>query len=287
MSGACPKEDELLELALGDARESDARRLSDHVAACTSCRERLAPWRRLTAELGALRGDVDGEDFGGGVMARVVAEESAEGAPRAGAPARRWRWRPPALTMAFAACALALAVVGPRGTFLGRRGDGAPEEATGTFAARGGQAHGKSEALADVTVLRARRLGPAPERLLRDGDGMALKYGNPSARPFFLMAFALDAAGAVHWLYPAYLDAASDPEALLVAAHTPDRVADEVVQPDHPARGTLRVVTLVFPSSHHVRELESRLAGASSKDSVRSLFPEAKIKEWTFECVGS
>jgi len=94
------------------------------------------------------------------------------------------------------------------------------------------------------------------------------------------MAFGLDAAGAVHWFYPAYLKASADPEAVPIPAGTRHRTLSEVVEPVRVAPGPFRVVTLLFKNAPRVKQIEHRLKGYTAPHNVARLFPTAVMRQW-------
>ena len=81
-------------------------------------------------------------------------------------------------------------------------------------------------------------------------------YRNAGRAPAYALVFALDAAGDVHWLYPAFTDAATDPAAIALApAPAPTLLADTVVL-DEPAPGPLVLCSLVTAAPLHVSDIE-------------------------------
>jgi hypothetical protein len=89
------------------------------------------------------------------------------------------------------------------------------------------------------------------------------------------MVFAVDAAGEVHWIYPAYLDPNTDPTSIeLPPSRAEQRLPDQVELAD-PAAGPLRLITIVSPAPIHVSEIER------STDDLPARFPDADVREQT------
>jgi hypothetical protein len=205
-------------------------------------------------------------------VSRVLAECANEPQPApAPAPTGAWRY---GVALAAAAC-VGLAVAAWPGT---RPPESPP--GLGTVAARGNGSAGLS-ATVQAFVGRAARGAPPPlleGAQLRPGDGILVRYSNPTARDVYLMVFALDERGSVHWLHPAYLDAATNPFSLRLAAGTTERVLPEVAEPEAPAAGALRVYALLSAAPLDVKHVETRLADGTGP--VAELFSEAEVEEW-------
>jgi hypothetical protein len=119
-------------------------------------------------------------------------------------------------------------------------------------------------------LLEGAELGP--------GDGILVRYSNPAAERVFLMVFALDARREVHWIHPAYLDAATDPSSLELRPRVMGQALDEVAEPENPAPGALEVYALLMSRPLTVKAVEARLAAKQLP--VPELFPEAEVEEW-------
>lgn len=110
------------------------------------------------------------------------------------------------------------------------------------------------------------------------GDGILVRYSNPGAERVYLMVFALDARREVHWLHPAYLDAASDPSSLELRHGVMGQALEEVAEPESPAPGALGVYALLTSQPLTVKAVEAALAAKPRP--VHELFPEAEVEEW-------
>ena len=121
------------------------------------------------------------------------------------------------------------------------------------------------------------------ERRLRAKDRFTARYDNlVTDRPVYLMIFALDAADDVHWIFPGYPDASSDPAAVLLEPGARARALGEVVQLDAPAVGALRVMMVFSSQQRRVKAVESLLAGKREGQPPASLFKGDVVTERVF-----
>jgi hypothetical protein len=261
----CPAEDAVLLDQLGELKVHDSRALAEHEATCPACRQRRAQVAALIADLGAVAAATP--DDSAAFRARVLARLTPGAAV---VPLRRRladRWRSPLLAAAAAAL-----LVAPAAVLLGGR-------MFETVTARGGAA--PAAPAAELRLVRARRMVDPGGQTLGPGDALAVRAVNGGARPVYLMAFARDAAGEVHWFYPDYRDPGTDPPALAIDAHSPWRVLPDLVLPERPAAGPLRLVTALFSAPPTVKQIEQRLAGAPAGAALAPLLPPAVVREWT------
>jgi anti-sigma factor RsiW len=147
-------------------------------------------------------------------LARAMREASARRASAGPGPAPRSSWMRAVLRWASSprvgalavAAAVALGVGGSLGWLEGERRSDTAAERADDFRAKAG-APSSATRWAGAQVYRLAAGGDAPERLqdrLAPGDGLLFSYTNLGAEPFaYLMLFAVDAAGRVHWFYPA------------------------------------------------------------------------------------
>jgi hypothetical protein len=93
--------------------------------------------------------------------------------------------------------------------------------------------------------------------VVRAGDGLAFSYRNPpDTRATHLLVFAVDQRGRIYWFWPAWTDAASDPQALAVpAGDAPVELAEAVRHPLPPGRLTVHALFARRP--YRVREIEA------------------------------
>ena len=97
------------------------------------------------------------------------------------------------------------------------------------------------------------------EKSMRANDGILIAYSNPGSDLKYLMVFAVDTTGNIHWYYPAYERAGENPPAALIRTGALGVELGEAVR--HPlAPGTLRVFGLFLPRPWHVDQIERRVA---------------------------
>jgi hypothetical protein len=253
---------ELEQLLEGEVTENRALELRAHLRACPACTGRFEGERAL---LGALSEELDGlpaPDALDRLMARV--DEDTRGSdprPRA----RRWlRW--PVVAGIAAAAAAVLAVIvplrGPREAHVAARG-----------AEKGWSAKVGVELLA---------LGDPPRRLLAGAEvtrdvAFTAAYRNRNDAPAYLLAYAIDAAGEVHWLYPGYLSTADDPAAVRLDPTAGDAVLPDAVVLDDPAPGPLRCVVVVTREPLRVSAIERLSPEERQPSRLRQRWPDASV----------
>jgi hypothetical protein len=156
-------------------------------------------------------------------------------------PPTRPRW--PYLALAAAAVAAAtLWFVVPRAS---------------DFAARGTREHELTRLVGITLFALDGELRPlaAGSRVTADTAYVAA-YRNAGRAPAYALVFALDAAGDLHWLYPAFTDATADPPAIALApTPVPALLADAVVL-EQPAPGPLVLVAIVTSAPLRVSDIE-------------------------------
>jgi hypothetical protein len=267
----CVSQQALVKGELGELTVNQVRSIDEHVAVCTGCARAREQLRQLTADLSRVPQPIHGAEF----VARVMAARSHESAATARA-GRRFR-----LSMLAAAAALVLVAAGSVKLLANRPG------AKESWTARGQESKTKvpvNAPASEVLVMREGKLLPLSGQTLSSADAFAVRYLNPTGRTQYLAAFAVDAAGAVHWIFPAYLDAAMDPLSIPLAPATDERLLPQVVAPEKPASGPMRVLTLISPEPTSVKRIETALrdapAGASAGRALAALDPSARIREW-------
>jgi hypothetical protein len=252
----CPSEDSLLLDQLGELSVNDSRALRAHVDACPPCQKRRDQTATLLGDVAAVaRAHGPGDDLFADRVGRAIRT------PQVAAPTRR-RYAP--LLAVAATLVLVPALWGWRAR---------PDS---TFTARGTRPARISQA--DVLLARAGQLLSLDGQTLRPSDALAVRVTNTSAHPLHLLAFIRDRNGEVHWLYPAYRDSDSNPSAAEIPSNTRARLLDELVTPEGPAAGPLRIVSVLSPTPLTVKEAEARLARG---DEAAALFPGAVVRQWT------
>jgi hypothetical protein len=267
MSGGCATEDDVIALLDGEVTENRAAALRAHLGRCSVCREKWASLERLQ---GLLRAPSPGVPLAGAserIVARIQSEPVARSSPSG--PGRR-RWVGAATAVAAAIAALAL---------LAPRLDHWPTE---HLAARGGRPGRSLRRDVGVTLVRA----GARVTSLHQGDAVesdttyAVAYRNlgPDGSAF-LMVFAVDAAHAIHWIVPAYLDASVDPPSTPLGHADTDTLLPGAIVLEDLAAGPLRVVTLVSAEPQRVSAIEQLEPAALSLDRLRARFRTAEVSD--------
>ena len=170
------------------------------------------------------------------LVARVMARLPAAPAPR------RARW--PALALALAAAAVLMLYLRPRVDDW-------------RVTARGGAPSDLARLVGvELYALGGELVPLAPGTAVAPDTAYVAAYRHAGRAPAFALVFAVDSAGEVHWLYPAFTDPARDPLSLALApAPLPQLLAEAVVL-DAPAPGPLTLCALVTPAPLRVSEIE-------------------------------
>lgn len=242
----CASETELLGLVDGELDPQRAAELERHVASCAACTRRSAGNLEIHDGLAHPAAEPADQAFVQQVVARL--DEPAPVGRR-----RDWRWIVGASSAALAAAALVVLFVRPA----------PPPE----FQPRGGPARPAERIAVDVHLITAgagaREL--LPGQPLSSTARLAFRVLNPSSTPpLYLLAFGVDAAGEVHWFYPAWHDAASDPAAAVLPAQAEPFFLPDAVAPEGAAPGPFRIVSVLSDQPATVRATEARLGRGQS-----------------------
>jgi hypothetical protein len=262
MSTPCPAPEELLRLLDGELTENRAGALRSHAAGCRACGGELRLQERLVARIAAPMPGLDGGATVAAAMGRLDAAPPA--------PALPARWRPGPRTWAGLAAAAALLLV-----------VNLPHRRADVFTARGAPVAWSQKVGVELWALEGqpRRLGPGDE--LPRGVPVVASYSNIDPGAAYLLAYAIDGRGEVHWLYPAFTSPGGDPEALRLDGAVVQRaLPDSAVFEDVPA-GALRFVTVVTRQPHRLSEIEAARPEDRTPEAVRRRWPDARVDELT------
>jgi hypothetical protein len=263
MSNGCPERAEWLDLLDGEATENRASVLRAHAAGCPACARELELQRRLIADLAAP------VDVAPGAVEAIMRQlpHARPVRPRS----RRWALAGGALILA----AVAGIVLVPRlardpGTFTPRGADKVPwTQKVGAELFVLGESLVKLEAGAQV----------AP------GVALVASYHNVDRVPAYLMVFARDSQGELHWIYPGFADAKSDPPSVrLLPLQTRQVLPDSVALDDLPA-GTLELISLITREPLRISQFESLPPGERNPASLRTRFTDARIASVSLQVV--
>jgi hypothetical protein len=147
-----------------------------------------------------------------------------------------------------------------------------PVEGDG-FTPRGADA-GASLAWLEVYRLAAGQ-SPVPNATrLASVDALAFAYRNPESHPY-LMVFAVDAAQHVHWYFPEWTQAETDPAAVSISGgHALTELRAAITQPLSP--GPLKLHALFLDSPLTVRSVERAFA-------AKQPLVKGSEREWVFD----
>lgn len=267
---SCPSEEAWFLAELGDVTVNERDAMLAHRQGCAVCRAAHERQRQLLDDLEAAPElQASEHEF----VERVMAECATGAASGSSAPAARMRRLLPWATgLLAAAAAVTLALMPAQHEDVGEH-----------MQARGGNAGASvplSSASADVYLARGATLQRLADATLGTGDRLAVRVVNKTPEKRYFMAFAIDAAGDVHWLFPAYEDATKNPEAPELPAQQEARVLPETVELIAPAEGKLRMVSMLTERRLNVKEVEGRLQSLPKLPLAR-VFPESQLREWS------
>jgi hypothetical protein len=261
----CPATEKWLLLSLGELTVNESTELERHRDRCPRCREQARASDQMLSDLASpTSGEAPVERFVSEVLARCARGEST---PQVRSSGGVYKLIVSGAIASAAAAALLLVV---------RPAPEVQERWTARGASRSAQ---QGLPRAGLFIVRDGKARPAQGATLRPGDGFLVRCENPGAVTTYLAVFARDARGETHWLYPAYLDARDNPRSVAVAAHTPERSLEDVVEPEAPAPGPMRVYALFTAEPLGVHELEAQL-GTEQHTQLTELNP-TRIQEWS------
>jgi hypothetical protein len=291
----------LVRYLLGEMTRSESEETERAVADSRRAQERVAELRAMIDELRRPPDWVESIDLVRDVnqhMARDGVEARALGGARGPGWTRARRWAlgggAGAALAATAALVLYLRGARPQPEVAGEgeavpdqaeqgeavpSGAVAPEARPGARAPRvrpkGALPAADPDRWVGVELARARAGGAAeavaPGSRLAPGELM-VTYTNLGPDPFsYLMVFAVDAAGEVRWLYPAYQSAGTDPTAIPIAVGAAGVALPDLIEHEF-AAGRLAVCGLFLRAPLAVSQVEAALAGGQPAPGERLPF---------------
>ena len=254
----CPSEERLWRYLDQDLSPRDASAVSQHVTECGRCRDEQ---ERLHALLASLRApELPSADRAAHVEA-VLNRIATDPQPQA---AHRLRKLLGLLLPLAAAGALLIAQLGQDGRFQAR---GGPSEVTI------GRDVGVQPYAVDPS-LHALVAGS----VIRSDAPLTASFRNLGPGPVYLLLFAVDARGALHWISPRYERAGEDPAATALASSRSERLLPDTVVFEDLATGPLRIVSVITPEVAHVSDLEA-IGGGASAAAISQRLPRAEVRE--------
>jgi hypothetical protein len=254
---SCPSHLEWLSLIDGEATENRAAELRVHAGDCSRCAQELEMQLQLVGDLAAPV--LVSSDAVAAVMRRL---ESAE------RPARRWGWRGWTLTGGALAAAAAVAFLIVPSTGIDR----------GIFSARGHRVPWSQKVGVEVWTIESSPRKLEAGSVLSHATPMVASYHNVDAAAAYLLVFALDMRGEIHWAYPGFEDAKTDPAAVRLEPLQMNKVLPDSVMLDELPAGPLELVTFISRESIHVSRIESLPVPERSVASLHARFPSARIE---------
>jgi len=266
MNTTCPSHQEWLSLIDGEATENRAAELRTHASDCSRCAHELEKQRHLIRDLAA--------------PVPVSADAVATVMRRLGnakSPARRFGWR--GWTLAGGALAVAAAAA-----FLVVTAAGTHE---GTFSARGHRVPWTQKVGAEVWAIdhspRKLEAGSA----LSPATAIVASYHNVDVAAAYLLVFAIDARGEIHWAYPGFEDPKTDPAAVRLEPLQMKKVLRDSVMLDDLPVGPVELVTFISREPLHVSHIESLPAPERSAANLRARFPAARTESLPLRVVAA
>jgi hypothetical protein len=265
MNTPCPSNQEWLSLLDGEATENRAIELRAHAEACPRCAPELALQRQLLCDLAApvpVSADA--------IQSVMRSLEQVE------QPEHRSPWRVWALAAGALAVVVAVIVIAPS---TGRD--------PGVFRARGHAVPWARKVGVEVWAIE-----PSPHKLepgaaFSPATAIVASYHNLDVVAAYLLVFARDARGEIHWAYPGFEDPKSDPAALrLEPAQMHKVLPDSVVFDDLPP-GPVDLVTLISREALHVSQIESLPSSEREVPRLRARFLSARIDSVTLRVVAT
>ena len=264
MTDDCPSRLQWIRLIDEQLTRSEEAKLRRHLIDCHRCQKEHAALQTLTRDLAAPLGREPPS------TAAVLGRLTEPHAPDAGARPIRARRLAGALGALGAVAALAAGLA----LWIGRT----PAD---PFQPRGGAA--AADTLSRQVGVKV--YSPLGQPALADGARVradvpfTATYRSVRARAHLLL-FAVDARDQVHWLYPAYLDARSDPLSVELAQHALETpLPDSSLLEDLPP-GALRLVAIISQEALHVSDIERRPPGSLTRSQLAARWPAAAITEW-------
>lgn len=281
----CPDRDELARYRERELPERRADDVREHVAGCPACTRALAQLEQRLADLAAPIAASDPRAERAAVL-RVMAhlDDAARPTPR---HARAWLGAG-GFALAAACAAIWIAARHPASPSAGADGDGFTARGAGPLPTTFATAR-DIERAAGISLFALAAPGASGTRALADGalvhadTAYVAGYRDLAAPPsaLYALVFAVDSAGDVHWLYPAFTDATTDPLAAALAptAERDLRLFPDSVVLDAVPTGALRVVSVIAAEPLHVSAIERLHGDSLALPALRRRFAAASIAE--------
>lgn len=260
----CPDIAEWTHLVDGEVSANRSAEMERHAAACRQCARHFEETRALLADVAAsLPSDA-------GSVARVM--RALDEAPAASTRTRSWH------SFALGALAGGALVAAAAAVLFFVSG---PTDQPGTFVARGSGADATLERNVGIEIHADGAPVVDGRRLAADAPLTASVRNLFHDRRVYMLLFAIDARGDVHWIFPGYTDPATDPQAIALPRADRDTPLGESVVFDRPAPGLLRIVVVLSFERLRVSHIETTAPTDRDPDALRDRWPDADIRTLT------
>jgi len=108
-------------------------------------------------------------------------------------------------------------------------------------------------------------------------------FRNLGEVPAFLLLFAVDARGVVHWISPKYVRAEDDPPSTPLPGSVGERLLDTTAVLEDVSAGPLRVVAVLTSAPAHVSDIESLANSDLTAGRVARRLRGAEVRETLVE----
>jgi hypothetical protein len=122
-----------------------------------------------------------------------------------------------------------------------------------------------------------------PGGRIRRGQPLTAGLRNLGSERVYLLLFAVDAAGVVHWIAPEFTAAGSDPPAATVAPSRAEQLLPSAVVFDDLATGPLRVVAVIDRAPSRVSVIEALPPSELGTEALMKRFPHAETRQFLLE----
>jgi len=264
MMPTCPGNQEWLSLIDGEATENRAAELRAHASGCSRCAQELALQHQLVRDLAA----PVPVSFGAveAVMRRLENVER---------PSRRSGWRSWAFAGGALAAAAAVALVLVQATAIEH----------GVFSARGHRVPWTQKVGVEVWAIESSPRKLEAGAALSPATAIVASYHNVDAAAAYLLVFAMDARGELHWAYPGFEDVKTDPSAVRLEPLQMRKILPDSVMLDELPAGPMELITLISREPLRVSRIETLSESERNPAGLRARFPAAHIESLALRVV--
>ncbi len=271
----CPTRDQFVRFVDSSLSLEETRRVEAHVAMCPRCREQD---RALRTALGDIKAATV-QDFDVQAHIRAVMER-VDRLERHRATTTENRARPGPFGRFIAAGSVAACGV----VLLAYVGLRVPRT-TETWQPRGGPVQatiGRDVGVQPYTARgNLRPLGAGAT--FDDTTPLTAGFRNLGEIPAFLLLFAVDARGGIHWISPRFTRSEDNPASTTLPPSLGERVLDTTVVLEDVSPGPVRIVAVITPAPAHVSDVESLEGTELSAARMARRLPGAEVRETMVE----